>query len=583
VRLAELRLWLEVVASDSGERPADVRPLPNLDALIRQGDSLVDPGAGLPIRAPSRARTAELGRQRAAVVSACGAAKPAAIAALRRSELAIARDALRGAVLALDAGIAELVDAAKSPTLFGDPRGLAQIERARLGELRSARHRARERLRALDRAGDVPWFHYSTHFADVVSRGGFDVVAGNPPWVRTEALEPAMRRYLAERFRWFRGGRRTSRGYVHQPDLSIAFVERALELLAPGGVVAFLLPAKLATTGYATAARDDLVRRTTIAVAADLRQDPRAAFDATVYPMALVAAQEIPPEGHLIRLGLGLDEGSVPQRALSGAPWPLLPGPVREVIARLHRTFPSLDDRFTCHLGVKTGLNRVFLDPPGDIEAGLIRWAVRGRDVRAFAVRPVRRLFWPCDDGGRALATLPQAAARHVAAHTGDLRRRADHTSGPPWTLFRTRPAAALHRVIWADLSRQLEAAALTGRRGVQLIPLNSCYVVPVREGVLALRLAAWLNSTWCRALAVATADPASGGFARFNARVVGSLPCPPVVLQDDALLALAREGVQGRLQQERLDDQCGLLLGLADAERAALAELAAARTEPGR
>jgi hypothetical protein len=486
-------------------------------------------------------------------------------------------------VLALDAGIAELVDTAKSPTLFGDRHGLGRVERARLGELRRARQRARERLRALDRSGEVPWFHYSTHFADVISRGGFDLVAGNPPWVRTEALEPAMRRYLAERFRWFRGGRRASRGYVHQPDLSIAFVERALELLAPGGVVGFLLPAKLATTGYAAAAREELVRRTTIAVAADLRQDPRAAFDATVYPMALVAAQEIPPEDHRVRLGLGLYEGSVPQRALSGAPWPLLPGPVRDVMARLQRMVPTLDDRFTCHLGVKTGLNRVFLDPPGDIEPGLIRWAVRGRDVRAFAVRPMRRLFWPCDAAGRPFEALPEAAARHVAAHAGDLRRRADHTRGHAWTLFRTRPASALHRVIWADLSRRLEAAPLTGLRGLQLIPLNTCYVLPVREEVLALRLTAWLNSTWCRALAVATADPASGGFARFNARVVGSLPCPPSVLQDDALLALAREGVQGRLAQEMLDDRCGLLLGLTDAERGALAELAAARAQPGR
>ena len=583
VRLAELRLWLEVVAADPGEQPSDVRPLPNLDALIRQGDSLVDPEAGLPVRAPPRARTAELARLRAAVVGTCGPGKPDAIAALRRAELGIALDGLRGALRALDTEIAEVVDTARAPTLFGDRRGLSRVERARLRDLRQARHRARQRLRALDRAGEVPWFHYATHFADVISRGGFDLVVGNPPWIRAEALEPAIRGYLAERFRWFRGGRGGSRGYVHQPDLSIAFVERAVELLAPGGVFALLLPAKLATSGYATAARDELARRTTIAVAADLRRDPRAAFDATVYPMALVAVQEIPPENHRIRLGLGLPEGSVPQRALSGAPWPLVPGPARDVMARLQRTFPTLDDGVTCHLGVKTGLNRVFLDPPAEIEAQLIRWAVRGRDVRAFAIRPVRRLFWPCDAAGRVLETLPRAAARHIATHAGDLRRRADHARGHVWTLFRTRPASALHRVIWADVSRRLEAAPLTGRRGLRLIPLNSCYVVPVRDEVRALCLAAWLNSTWCRALAVATADPASGGFARFNARVVGSLPCPPAVLEDDALLALAREGEQGGLSQEKLDDRCGWLLSLVDAERTALAELAHARAGPGR
>jgi hypothetical protein len=93
-----------------------------------------------------------------------------------------------------------------------------------------------------------------------------------------------------------------------------------------------------------------------------------------------------------------------------------------------------------------------------------------------------------------------------------------------------------------------------------------------------ALRLAAWLNSTWCRSAAAAIADPASGGFARFNARVVSSLPCPTTVLSDEPLLELARAGVAGRLAQDALDDRCAQLLGLSSAERR-LAGLARTRS----
>ncbi|MEZ0333526.1 MAG: N-6 DNA methylase, partial [Gemmatimonadales bacterium] len=51
VRLTELRLWLAVVAADRSDRPERVQPLPNLDCLIRQGDSLFDPsGSVLPAR-----------------------------------------------------------------------------------------------------------------------------------------------------------------------------------------------------------------------------------------------------------------------------------------------------------------------------------------------------------------------------------------------------------------------------------------------------------------------------------------------------------------------------------------------------
>jgi hypothetical protein len=149
--------------------------------------------------------------------------------------------------------------------------------------------------------------------------------------------------------------------------------------------------------------------------------------------------------------------------------------------------------------------------------------------------------------------------------------------------LFRTRPASAPHRVIWADVARRLEAAALSGPRDLALIPLNTCYVLPAPEARTALRLTAWLNSTWCRVVAGAIADPASGGFARFSARVVSSLPCPASVLTDEPLHELARVGVAGCLSQKALDDRCADLLGLTPAERDALARLAREPAEFGR
>jgi hypothetical protein len=582
VRLAELRLWLEIVAADPSERPESVAPLPNLDALVRQGDSLHDPTAGLPLRLPSRERAGELGRLRAAVVNASGPAKRITTVALIAAEKRIAGEALEGAVATIEGRIGELLDLARSPTLFGGRRGLAAADGVLLAEWRSARRRARGRLAALRRSGETPWFHYPTHFADVFARGGFDLVVGNPPWVRAEALAPEERRYLAERFRWFRGTRGARQGYAHQPDLAVAFLERSLELLAPGGVTAFLLPAKLATAGYATAAREELTRRTTIIAAADLRHDPRAEFEATVYPMALVASVLPPPEAHRVRLGLDASAATVPQQSLGGSAWMLLGDPAREAIERLRRSFPSLGLRYPCQLGVKTGLNRVFLDPPVDIEPELIRWAVRGRDVRAFAVQRVHRLLWPCDTVGRPLQVLPPAAARYLSQHAGELRRRADYNGGPPWTLFRTRPASAPCRVVWPDVARRLEAAPLVGQGGSELIPLNSCYVVAPPDSATALRVAGWLNCTWSRVIAAATADPATGGFARFNARVVSTLPLPPEVLHDTQLLQLGRAGVAGALDQEALDACCARLLRLERGERAALAGLADARSTSG-
>src|SRR5207244_1409273 len=80
------------------------------------------------------------------------------------------------------------------------------------------------------------------------------------------------------------------RGFAHLPDLAVAFVERALELTAPGGTVALLVPAKLASSGYAAPLRQRLAASTRLERVAPI---PAAsgAFGAAVYPMAPVAAR----------------------------------------------------------------------------------------------------------------------------------------------------------------------------------------------------------------------------------------------------------------------------------------------------
>jgi hypothetical protein len=291
--------------------------------------------------------------------------------------------------------------------------------------------------------------------------------------------------------------------------------------------------------------------------------------------MGLVLLHRVPGEHHLVRVTLGSAEARLPQRRLQEGPWLLADGSSGALRAALLERHPLLGSRFACQLGVKTGLNPVYLHPAVDLEPALCRWGVRGRDIRPFGVRGVTQLFWPCDPRGAPLAALPPAAERFVRPHLPALRRRVDYRGGPPWVLFRTAPAVAAHRVVWADLARRLEAAPLTGARDAGLIPLNTCYVIAVPDRATALRLAAWLNSTWCRLLARASADPARNGFARFNARVIAGLPLPGAVLESVPLLRLAEAACAGALRQEPLDACCAGLLGLSPDDCELLAQSA--------
>lgn len=574
VRLTELRLWLAVVADESSDAE-QVAPLPNLDCLVRQGDSLADPVETLGVVLPHASRIGELRRR---AIAAAGREKELLRRELRQAEAEAADAALTRLEERAGRGIRELVEAARAPSLFGDRRRITKHERGRLGELRAGVRRLRQARRRLAREGELPWFHYQSQFADVFAAGGFDLVVGNPPWVRAEALSRGVRERLAARYRWWRGS--SGGGFSHQPDLAVAFVERAHELAAPGGAVALLVPAKIVSAGYGARARAALAAGATLHAIADLTHDPDAVFDATIYPLALVTTKRAAPMQHRVRLTLepSNDAGAgAAQAELAGAPWILRGGRAASIVRALAGRHPRIDEHHRCRLGVKTGADAVFLDPPAPMEPELLRRAVRGRDVAPFRVAPRRRILFPHDGAGRPLVRLPPLAAAHLAPHEAALRSRADYVGGPPWTLFRVQAALAPHRVIWPDLARQLSAVALVGPDAATLVPLNTCYVIATPGERDALTLAAWLNTTWLRALAALVAQPASGGYRRFNAAAIGSLPLPAAIARDDRLTQVAERMAAGVPLQAELDAIAADHLGLDDADRQVLAAAARA------
>lgn len=576
VRLAELRLWLAVIATECETEPERVAPLPNLDGVIRQGDSLLDPAWFLGAMGTHPNGSGErVGALRRQFVLASGIEKREAQRRLRQAESQALLETLRDGRERTESEIVTLLESIREPTLFGERRLMRAQERVKLRALRGRLTGIRRIERQVRKEGMLPWFLYQSQFGDVLARGGFDLIIGNPPWVRAEQVPAATRARLEQRYRWWRG---SGSGYAHLPDLSVAFVERSFELLAPDGSLGLLLPAKIATAGYGQRLRAALAESHTVQVIADLRDDPAAVFEATTYPAALVASRRAPARTHAVRLTLEPgDTERIPQaRLLGGKPWVLASPALLEAITALREAHPLVGERFTPQSGVKTGANAVFLNPPETIEPALIRPAIRGRDINPFSARTRARLLFAHDSMGVVFPRLPPQALAHIRAHEGVLRVRTDYSAGPLWSLFRVRPALAPHRVVWPDIARRLTATALTGAALHDIIPLNSCYLLAAPDARCALALTAWFNSSWCRAIARATADPASSGFARFNASIVAALPLPSGVALDERLIAIAKRGAADDQIQEELDDICAKHLGLTPALRSLL------RTAPG-
>jgi hypothetical protein len=556
VWLCQLRLWLCLAVECDAEDASGVPPLPNLDRNIRIGDSLGSTGR---TEHCGETASAELSRLRSRYARAQGQRKRTLLRALDGAERRVALRALEATLGALTTSRREIISAARSPDLFGGRSSGRADEQRRLRLLAKAVRREHERLRR----GGALSFSYPVQFADVMDAGGFDVVVGNPPWVRPHHVAVSTRNSLRERFavcRTVRGSRRTPFGA--QIDLAAPFVERSLDLLREGGTLALLLPAKLWSSLAGASLRQHLLRNSTIVALEDF-SDSRALFAAATYPALLVAArtnggstasgERMRPTSALkivIHRRSGSVEWQTQVSELSvergeSAPWLLVPPPVRRAYERIARAGVALSATpiGAPRLGVKTGCNEAFIvrtrtrcrdlaevysgERSGWVEQSLLRPVLRGELVRAWRPpQPAEHIIWTHDHADRPLARLPAHAARWLRQWRHELDTRTDARAGGVWwRLFRTAAARHdVHRVVWNDIGRSPRALVLEPGDGT--VPINTCYVAFARERV-ALALAALLNGPLAAAWLHVLAEPARGGYRRYMAWTIASLPVP--------------------------------------------------------
>ncbi|HET7614902.1 MAG TPA: N-6 DNA methylase [Gemmatimonadaceae bacterium] len=580
VWLCELRLWLSIVIESDEKDPMQIAPLPNLDRHIRVGDSLA--GGAFDDPSPLPATRAVLGL-RARYSRAVGPRKRNLARRLDRLERAAALDMLAARVRRLTAERKELLLVIRSRDLFGERHPPADARR-RLTDIRSQITESRRHANAL-RAGAALPFSFAAHFSDVAAARGFDIVVGNPPWVRVHNIDGSSREQLRRDFAVYRNAAwetgaqvaGAGRGFAAQIDMSALFVERSLQLLRPDGTMALILPSKLWQSLAGAGLRKLLLDSTAILSLEDL-SGADSQFDAAVYPSLLVARRDVTSSERrrtTSRAGVRSRSGSSHWPALAeslafdstpGSPWLLLPPRAREAFdslvsagVRLHET------RFGRPLlGVKTGHNRAYvvrLDSvdgslahvtgdgrTGIIERDLLRPLIRGETLHKWRAQATREhIVWTHDAHGQPKRELPPHARRWLAQSHDVLGARSDlHGRFPWWTIFRTESARSDRpRVVWADFG--LTPRALVVERGSQLIALNTCYVVHCDDIDDAFALASILNSQLAAAWLNAVAEPARGGYRRYLGWTVSLLAIPREWARARELLApLGRRATEG-------------------------------------
>ncbi|MFZ2184490.1 MAG: TaqI-like C-terminal specificity domain-containing protein [Methanothrix sp.] len=236
-------------------------------------------------------------------------------------------------------------------------------------------------------------FDWRAEYPEVFSRGGFDVVIGNPPYVRQESLGE-FKGYFQKHFQVYQG----------TADLYAYFMERGVSLLLEGGIFSYIVANKWMRANYGLPLRRWL-KEQCIEEIIDFGDLP-VFLGATTYP-CIIRIVRRPPQASFQAtqvktlgfndLGEYVNENSykVNQLTLDDSGWSLADEATQALLDKLKGKGVPLGEYVggKIYYGIKTGLNEAFVidaqtrerliaeDPKS---AELIKPFLAGRDIKRY-------------------------------------------------------------------------------------------------------------------------------------------------------------------------------------------------------
>lgn len=414
--------------------------------------------------------------------------------------------------------------------------------------------------------------------------GPFDVVIGNPPYVRQELIADALMAEYRSRYATI----------YDRADIYVPFIERSLSALAPLGRCGFICSDRWMKNRYGGPLRAFVANGFHLRAYVDMVNRPAFHADVVAYPAITIIAREAPgptriahrPEidrDTLTRLAAELT-GSSPDpargvreiaRVTAGAePWILDSSDQLALVRRLEASFPTIEEAgCKVGIGVATGADKAFIGRfaeldveedrklplvmTRDIEGGTVEWRGLG-------------IINPFQDDGRLvdLARFPrlrryletrreQIAGRHVAQKAPANWYR---------TIDRITPSiAGKPKLLIPDIKGEAHIVYESG----QLYPHHNLYYITSDTwDVRALQ--AVLLSGIARLFVAAYSTRMRGGFLRFQAQYLRRIRLPAWEAVSEDLRAALIDAAT-RLDLEACNRAVFKLYGLSEAELAAL------------
>ena len=458
---------------------------------------------------------------------------------------------------------------------------------------------------AADAEKIASWDRYDTHaVAEWFSaermfgiREGFDIVIGNPPYIRHEkirALKPA----LKTQFSGF---------FASTADISVYFYKRGEELLRDSGILTYICTNKFMRSGYGKNLRQFLSSEMSLQHLLDFGSV--AVFEAAVDTCIVLVEKGAPAAEHRFRaapLKQSTEDFNVTEAfetqsflmqtsQLTAEEWVLTSPDAIALLKKLQDTGVPLGGA-QLFFGIKTGCNDAFIIDETvrqqltseDANSGeLIKPLLRGRDVRRWQAKWANRYLitiassanreWPWSDAEdeasaeRIFSKTYPAVHRHLSGYRERLIARADKGTFY-WELRSCAyyDAFTEPKVIYPDISPFMRACYDT----TNALCLQTTYVLPTTDFSLLAILNSRVFDWYARHKFQSLNDPWAGGGLRFIRQYMAHAPIAARTASQQAELSRLVEEILDapdsdnvRALERQIDALVYRLYGLSSAE----------------
>ena len=366
VEIAKLRLWLSLIVDE--EDIEQIKPLPNLDYKIMQGDSLISEFMGIDLDNGKQAN------DNTRLFSTDESKELYEMLKVKKNELLNQPDTNKKKILKkeIENLIIKIFEIKLQEQKSGYIKKLREIEE-KYGQHPVKEEREKEIKKEKDRLyGKTgfnleeiekqlrqytsnqkvrPFFPWKLYFSEVFQeKNGFDVVIGNPPYLGFQGIERSFKKLLQKLYTSVSG----------KYDLYVPFIEKGFYLLRRNGFFVFICPTAFTKRDYGNKIRKFLLENTQLLELVDF-EHTQIFTEATNYT-GVFSFIKANLEHNKLKYKTNFSNKLIEilQEQLSESPWIFRDSEAEQIISKIGNN-TKLNEISVISEGIVTGLNELYL------------------------------------------------------------------------------------------------------------------------------------------------------------------------------------------------------------------------------